>query len=463
MKFKLDLSKLRNPNFSFKKYKTLKMPRRMQDYLKKAKAKGQRSNLPSLSLSKRDFMLLGLLLLGLEGYGLYHYFISSEWQKYSDLHKHYTEEETIAKNFARDIAQESKYLENQQLLEYKLNGLTQEIPTEILQEEIIITLNKLAKDRELEIDGIQLSPIFAVSKQDFAAGKTSDQTKDADNTNTPKNVDKNIKESSQGSSSTDTANKNQNVKAAPKVTGNMILVEELDISFSGSYGALYNFLSDLEQSQRKIIVKEITMTRAGSDSLKGELKIQYVSYTMPEEKSMYSLDIPPIGGKPSPFQAYQGFADNAATSTSTTAASGQGPSLVKTYNPNFYLLLSTYDDNAPKIIMGDYTKNGTEIYSNVNAPVRGKLAISGNQDNMTYSYSLGGTTQTKNAKLMITDGKLQLEVVSHNRKNEQDKVGLILDVDNKTNYPLEIKVVSDDQQSPRFSLGTQLGSVNVSR
>jgi type IV pilus assembly protein PilO len=410
-------------------------------------------------------MLVGLLVIGLEGYELYNMLLSPNWQAYSRLQTRYAGEQIIATNFDKDMARRNQYLENLKLLDYKLSALTQQIPSEIPQEEIVLSLNKLARASKLDIGGIAFSAVSAVSKQDFAAGKTSSaQPQPAGKVITPTSV-ANDSTAGQGTTSTSAANDSKTSRAKPKLTGNVLLVEEVDLTFSGNYGALYNFINALEKSERRIIVKEVSMAREDGSSLKGALKVEYVGYTTPEDKSTYSLDTPPVSGKDSPFLAYPGFVDKAAASIGSAAASNpasaQGPAPVKTYNPNFYLLLNSYDDNAPKMIMGDYTKDGTEIYNNSNAGVRGKLSISGNQDSMTYSYSLGGTPQTRTGKLLLDGGKLRLQVISQARKNGQDKVSLILDVDNQTNYSLEIDVIKDDTQAPRFSLGTQSGSVTV--
>jgi len=453
MKLKIDLSKLKSLGSSLKSFELLKSSKKMPNFLKKVKIKRPKSS--SLSLSKRDFILVGLLVLGLEGYGLFNMLLSPKWQAYSSSQARYAAEQIIATNFDKDIAKKSQYLENLKLLDYKLSVLTQEIPTEIPQEEILVTLNKLAKARELDIGGIAFGTISTVSKQDFAAGKTSSaQPQGASKVITPTNV-----------ADTSTANDSKTSQAKPKLAGNMVLVEDVDLVFSGNYGALYNFISDLEKSDRKIIVIDVSLTRGDGNLLKGALKVQYVGYVTPEDKSTYTLETPSVSGKASPFLAYLGFEDKVAASTVSTPgsvpSSALGPAPVKTYNPNFFLLLNTYDDSAPKIIMRDYNKNGTELYSNANGSVKGTLVISGNQEAMTYSYSLGGTTQNKKAKLMLDGGKLQLQVISKARKNEQDKVSMTLDVDNKTDYPLEITVMNDDKQAPRFSLGTQLGSVTV--
>lgn len=451
MNLKIDLSKLRNLGLTLKSpKKSKKMPRLLQN------VKNKRPKSSSLSLSKKDFILLSVLILGLEGYGLYHLVLDPKWQEFSKLKTSYAAKELIAANFEKDLAQKDQYQENLKLLDYKYSTLTKVIPHEIPQEEIVLILNKLAKDRELEINGIALSPISYVSKKDYETGKITSDHQDGGKAVTTTSVTSDAK-NGEGTSSTSTEEKK--TPAKPQLANDMVIVEEVDIAFSGSYGALYNFLSDLEKSERKIIVKEVSMIRGTGDLLKGQVKVQYVGYVTTDDKSTYSLETPPVNGKISPFQAYLGFEDNVVASTEVP--SGQGPAPVKTYNPNFYLLLNTNDDSAPKIIMGDYTKNGTELYSDSNSSVRGKISIIGNQDNMTYSYTLGGSTQTKNAKLVIDGGKIRFDVISKARKSEQDKVSLTLDVENKTDYPLEINVMNDDKQVPRFSLGSKLGSVTI--
>lgn len=450
MKLNVDLSKLKNsaPKLKSRKPSKRNIPKLMQ------KLKIKRSKSSSLSLSKKDFVLLSALIIGLEGYGLYTLLLSPKWQEYSNLKTGYGAKEVIAANFEKDMAKKDQYVENLNLLDYKYRALTKVVPYEIPQEEILLVLNKLAKDRELHLNGLSLSTISYVSKQDYEAGKTSSEPQEERKVVTTSNVDT-VKDSGHASAGTD----EKKIPARPNLSTDMVIVENVDISFSGSYGALHNFLGDLEQSERKIIVKELSTVRGEGNILRGSLKVQYVGYVTPEDVSTYTLDTPKTGDKTNPFLPYPGF----LAEVTSPAAAVQGPAPQKAYSPNFYLLLNTYDDNAPKVIMGDYSRNGTELYNNSNDVAKGKLTVSGSPENLTYSYSLGGRVETKTARLIIDEGKLRLEVISQPRKGDQDKVGLTLDVENKTDYPLEIKVINDDAQAPRFKLGTQAGSVAISR
>ena len=466
MKLKVDLSKLKNLDSSVKSFKSLKLfkslksSKKLSSLLQKVtKIKHPKSS--SFSLSKRDFILVGILVLGLEGYGFYDMLLNPQWQDYSSLQTRYAGEQIIATNFEKDMANKNQYLENLKLLAYKISVLTQEVPNEIPQEEIVLSLNKLAKASKLDIGGIALSAISTVSKQDFAAGKTSSaQPQNSGKVVTPTSV-ANDSKINQGTTSTSTTNESKSSQAKPKVVGNILLVEDVDLTFSGNYGALYNFISALEKSDRRIIVKEVSMVRGDGSLLKGALKVQYVGYTTPEDKSTYTLVTPSVSGKDSPFLAYPGFADNAAAGTGSQSVSTVAPAPVKRSDPNFYLILNTYDDSAPKEILGDYVKDGTELYGNTNGTIKGKISITGNMDKMTYSYSLGSMTQTKEGKLMLDGGKLRLDVISQQRKNATDKVGITFDIVNQTDFPLEVNVFNDDKDAPRFSIGNKSGSVVV--
>jgi len=416
---KFNLSKIQKPNLDNIKGK-IKKPNFS------LKRRNNFSIISNLNISKRDFILLGIFLLALEGYVLFSFLLIPKWQQYSNQHTHYNSQKTLAMSLEKDNANKAQYQETLSQSKFKLDRLTMELPPNVAQEDIVLSLNKLANDQKLSINTISFGNISSVSKEVFATGKIP-----SGNT-TPNNG------------------------------GGIVLTEDIDIDFSGSYGALYNFMSSLEKSNRKIITNNITMTRGDGSILKGQLKIQFVGYKGPDDQGIFKLETPQTSGKSSPFLAYPGY-DDKATGSPVASASTPAPTSapVKTFDPNFYLILNTSDDNAPKVIMGVYTNAGSELYDNANGKVSGKLSISGNLDKMTYSYSLGGSTQTKEAKLVLDGGELRLHVSSQQRKNATDKVGIILDVDNKTDYPLEINVINDDKNDPRFSIGNKSGSVII--
>jgi hypothetical protein len=129
--------------------------------------------------------------------------------------------------------------------------------------------------------------------------------------------------------------------------------------------------------------------------------------------------------------------------------------------PNFYMLINTYLDNAPKVILGEYPNAETEIYANTNTTVKCSLLLSGSGSKFTYSFTVGNTTRKGAKGLTSADGIIRLDVISQPLKDSKDKVAVILDVDNRTNARLEIAVRNDDAVSPRFKLGKKTGEVII--
>lgn len=428
---KLDLSSNKKLNlFGGKKLNPFKK--------KKLNLKGK-----PLLLSKREFILLGLLIFILEGYVLAHYLIIPKWQQLSSERTHYRAQQTLLMNLNKDMANKNQFDEQLKLLDYKLNTLRVELPSNLTQEDIILNVNKYAGERQLMIKGITFTNVSMLSKQDFAAGKTPSAQSQNNGNNS-------------AAAPTPPAN---NSNTAPQNASGMVLVDDINIYFSGSYEALYNFISDLEKNERRILVKGITITKGDNNVLTGELAVEYLGYKGQDDNSNYQMETPPIKGKFDIFAAFGGTNNAATSAPSPEPTASAAP--VKASNPNFYLILNTYDDNAPKVIMGDYTKDGTELYSNTNDKVSGKLTVSGSLGHFSYAYALGTTTQSKEGNLILDGEKLRLDVISQHRKNADDKVSLGLVIENKTDYPLVVNIINDDKNTPRFDLVNKSGSVTV--
>lgn len=125
---------------------------------------------------------------------------------------------------------------------------------------------------------------------------------------------------------------------------------------------------------------------------------------------------------------------------------------------NFFIAITTYDDSAPKITARMVQLDNSEEYSNVNARVTGKLSVSGVWPHLTYSLGFGSPVIHNDIQIYINRRNvLTITVSSRARKNIYDLVGLTLDIENNTIYPVEIYVWQDDVTDPRFILGVVTG------
>jgi len=132
-------------------------------------------------------------------------------------------------------------------------------------------------------------------------------------------------------------------------------------------------------------------------------------------------------------------------------------------NPDFYIVLNTYINQAQKQILGDYIEVAGEISSNNNSRIIGKIIISGSWPNISYSYYFSDPQYSRSASDMsisIIEGNMWLRVVSSGRVSQTlDLVGLTLDIENNSSYPLKINVQNDDKYTPRFVLGETVGEI----
>ena len=89
------------------------------------------------------------------------------------------------------------------------------------------------------------------------------------------------------------------------------------------------------------------------------------------------------------------------------------------------------------------------------------MTISGGNGLYAYKYSLGTFNVDSSRQTEIKDGKIRLEVLVQSRRSDDDNVGLILDLANNTDVPVEITVKGDDLSNPRFIIGNTVGNVIV--
>ena len=326
-------------------------------------------------------------------------------------------------------------------IDKSLQELTAQIPSYLSQEEVILLVDELSKKDKLSVQLISFdnaaampSPVSnatvstPVWKNDEASGAATETTS--------------ATEQSTAAEQTGTAS-----SAAPTM-----ISQDITLSFTGSYAQIYSFLSDVEQNLRKVAVKGISLQRSKGDILTGQMKLSFISYWDAEGQLPYTMDVAPIPGKDSPFVPYLGYSESATKGTAALEAPIQ---------PDFYMLVNGYLDNAAKVILSQYPKTESEASADVNGQINANIVLNGSNGEFTYSYTVGASSKAGQTAIKARDGKIWMEVLVQARKSDQDKVAVTLDVTNNSGMPLEITVKGDNTENPRFKLGKTTGSVNV--
>jgi len=365
-------------------------------------------------LTKREFFMLTGLALLLEVFSLANYFLIPKWNEYQDTVNTLKNNNSILEFLEKEYARKSTFDEELSFLQYQYNKLHESLPTYVRQEDIILTVWNFAEESNMYLGNMSFGTLNTV-----AAPEAADLSAAGD-------------------------------KA-------IVLTQEITLNFSGSYASLYKFLRLVENSTKMITMKELSLARIDNIDVKGTMKLQFNGYLDEGEKSDFQIIVPESAKKLSPFEAYDnyGHEDKDAKGEET---------IQKIIDPDFYILINNFDDNAPKIIVGEYPRAESEIYSNSNDTIKGKITISGEEGNYSYSYTLGNETRTlEKWDKIFPDGVIRIEVVSQKRKSNEDNVKLEFDIENKTDKVMNVNIRVDDSVNPRFEVGSTVGDVVINK
>ncbi|MDR1440111.1 MAG: hypothetical protein LBJ10_08925 [Clostridiales bacterium] len=250
------------------------------------------------------------------------------------------------------------------------------------------------------------------------------------------------------------------LSGAPQASGGggakTMSVQSVLVSFVSEAHTIGGFLRAVEEGAGNARIKTLTAAREQEGVIKGAIGLEYVSLSADAEAAESGMYAPqPHGSKESLFQKYEGYVEEGVDPTILLVSSEDD------IDPNFYMILNQSSSNDTKITLGVFPRTETAIYFNANNAARAKLSISGDADQLEYTYTLGTSARTERRRLEAVDGKLRLDVISHPLADDDDKVAILLDVENGTGIPLEIRVRNDDVLNPRFHLGETSGDVSV--
>jgi Tfp pilus assembly protein PilO len=380
---------------------------------------------PKIGLTKREFALIALLLTAVMGYLLFTYLLQPVFNEYTAGKDRLEQSKAILANLKASYERKSEMENSLTEIEGKLHELTVQIPPYLSQEEVILLVDSLSQKDMLMVQLINFDNPGAVPS---IAAPVPQTAVDAAGSNAEKAV-----------------------PPAPSAAPTFIN-QDITLSFTGSYPQIYSFLTDVEKNLRKVAVKGISLQKNQEGQLTGQMKLSFVSYWDVDGQQPYTMEVPQIPGKDSPFTPYLGYSESAV----------KGSPVVKpVVQPDFTMMVNGYLNNADKVVLYQYPKADTTVSADDNGIIKANMTLNGSDSGFTYSYTVGKNTKTSQGSIKVRDGKIRLEVLVQKRSSEQDKIAVVLDVANNTSLPFEIAVSGDEPQNPRFRLGKTAGSIIV--
>jgi Tfp pilus assembly protein PilO len=372
---------------------------------------------PQRGLTAREFILLALLIIAIEGYFIISYILVPAYDSYVSASEDLKMREDVLTELKRDFVRKSAMEEEIKKAEEKLAVIQEQLPPYVSQEEVIFFLEDVSHLSGLTVQSIAFHDTDKLPLTVLPPEGTEEKVYTG---------------------------------AAPTP---VIVEQKIGINFMGNYQQLYDFLDNVESSFRKVCMKSMTMQKNNEGLLNGVLTLSFTSYWDDHDgRKPYVMVPTPTPGKASLFDEYTGYSIGARAPVEVQRPAAK---------PDFYITLNSLLNNSAKIFMMNYYKSGSEAIEDKNEIVNARMTLNEVNGQYTFSYSLGAYDIVEDSPTEIKDGKIRMEVLVQPRQSDQDRVGLVLDITNNTSVPFEITVKGDDPSNPRFITGQTSGSVVV--
>lgn len=135
-------------------------------------------------------------------------------------------------------------------------------------------------------------------------------------------------------------------------------------------------------------------------------------------------------------------------------------------NYDISISLSSESSDLSSVVVGRRGLVSSQVSANTNDNVPVMINIEGENGEYMISYTVGENTypvtdnNEKMTGVVFNPGRtMDLIVFSSARESEEDKAGAMVTINNNSDMALNIKVLNDDETSPRFNIESTNGSV----
>ena len=228
------------------------------------------------------------------------------------------------------------------------------------------------------------------------------------------------------------------------------------ITYTGSYKSLKDVVQYIDHFSDRMTVDTLNITYAGDDTYSGNLDLTCYSVEGADRPER-SLELNQIEiGVDNIFEGGDGA--GASDSSLNKYDDKDGTAIESSYD--FYIMLnpSTSDVSAKVLGQNGTGKEKTVISNNDNTVSSLTYDFYENDGKIYCKYTLDENQSYEAEVVSAEDVKILIQ--SSARKNDDDKVGVKITINNSTSMPVYVKVAEDDAVSPRVTV-TKSGSVKV--
>ena len=425
-----------------------------------------------MNISKREKYLIGILLTVLICFVYYQLIYTKQVGKLATKRAEKNQVEQRYNDVMDNISKLDSKEENLKILKLTVLDKSKSLYPTIMQEKIIIELDKLLNDSGLK-GNIAFSPVEVASVEKMVSPeiqKAESSLKaiaDEYSGDATKDETSNIESNNENNNTSTEGNEGQAPQDSQEVSSeqNGATSEQLKvaINFSGSYESLKKFISSVQNYERKIVITNITISSKSQEELTGVMNLEFHAVPKLSDEDMEYLiwTLNNVYGKDILF--------------SSGAASGAYASTIEEQNNkkdinDFVMMLRSSLSELPTVTIGRAKDESREsyIYSDNDKVEEVEMYFDEANGKTYYKYKAAGSYYPKDNS---SEGKeftsksedIVLEIMSEKRGESSDNSGIKLKVVNNTSKKVEIIVKDDDTSNPRVSVTSEGNTVNVTK
>ena len=425
-----------------------------------------------MNICKREKYLIGILLTVLICFVYYQFIYTKQVGKLATKRAEKNQVEQRYNDVMDNISKLDSKEENLKILKSTVLDKSKSLYPTIMQEKIIIELDKLLNDSGLK-GNIAFSPVEVASVEKMVSPeiqKAESSLKaiaDEYSGDATKDETSNIESNNENNNTSTEGNEGQvpqdSQEVSPEQNGATSEQLKVAINFSGSYESLKKFISSVQNYERKIVITNITISSKSQEELTGVMNLEFHAVPKLSDEDMEYLiwTLNNVYGKEILF--------------SSGAASGAYASTIEEQNNkedinDFVMMLRSSLSELPTVTIGRAKDESREsyIYSDNDKVEEVETSFDEANGKTYYKYKTAGSYYPKDNS---SEGKeftsksddIVLEIISEKRGGSSDNSGIKLKVVNNTSKNIEIIIKDDDTTNPRVSVTSEGNTVNVTK
>jgi type IV pilus assembly protein PilO len=413
-----------------------------------------------MKTTKREKVLLSVLGALILMVAYYKFALTPQLNKIKELNLEAEEYKDRVQKTKIAISPDNKLHKDFKIMNSKIMYGCQKLFPMIIQEKYIVTIDNMAKDAEIKISSMgftekKVGQIEIVNPQgdnnDYLLKELVQQYN-----NESGKINSNRKNTEDKANDNEDSSKESRESELEKMI--------TTINFEGSYENIINFIENIEDFDKKIVIKNLSLSNPDSGPMVGNIVLDF--YAVPRLKN-YDYDINYLNwnisneyGRKNPFEAFSGYVG--VNSGDSKNASRK--------NYDFIMTVKPITSDLPTIIIGKTkdTAMKTYVYADNGNFENVEFEILEEDNKYFYRYKTQSDSwpkEYKNNKIEFKpNGKyVKLNIISHKRNGEKDTSGMNLSLINKSNLQLSIKIDYDDRKKSRVNIIKKIGNINLTR